>query len=290
MGAIGELYVGGVGLSRGYQEQPGLTADNFVPHPFSLNPGQLLYRTGDLVRYLPDGNLDYIGRIDHQIKIRGYRIELGEIESVILSHNHVKNVVVVNREDEPGYERLVAYVVSDDNIDLMNSESDSELGESSLFKETLKIYIQEKLPAYMVPSVIVLLDALPLTPNGKMNKKALPVPDMSEQHAIFVAPVGEIEDLLSNLWTEVLKCDAVGRFDNFFELGGHSLLATRLVSRIRKEFSVEFKVSKVFEHPSLNVMATFIENENQINEIDEEQIDSMTEEEAEALLRALENK
>ena len=290
LGAIGELYVGGVGLSRGYQEQPGLTADNFVPHPFSLNPGQLLYRTGDLVRYLPDGNLDYIGRIDHQIKIRGYRIELGEIESVILSHNHVKNVVVVNREDEPGYERLVAYVVSDDNIDLMNSESDSELGESSLFKETLKIYIQEKLPAYMVPSVIVLLDALPLTPNGKMNKKALPVPDMSEQHAIFVAPVGEIEDLLSNLWTEVLKCDAVGRFDNFFELGGHSLLATRLVSRIRKEFSVEFKVSKVFEHPSLNVMATFIENENAINEIDEEQIDSMTEEEAEALLRALENK
>jgi amino acid adenylation domain-containing protein len=247
-GVPGELYLSGTGLARGYLDRPEITAEVFVPDPFSEEPGRRLYRTGDLVRYLPDGNVDFLGRVDQQVKIRGFRIELGEIEAALARHPTVQELAVMVREDTPRDKRLVAYLVADEERAPTASEWRS--------------FLKEQLPDYMVPSAFVLLDALPLTTSGKINRRALPVPDQvrPELEESYVAPRTAVEDDLAEMWAEVLNLERVGIHDNFFDLGGHSLLATQLISRVRATYQVELPLRRLFEMPSVAGMATLIED------------------------------
>ncbi|TSC26813.1 amino acid adenylation domain-containing protein, partial [Corallococcus sp. Z5C101001] len=244
VGVAGELYVAGVGLARGYQGRPDLTAEKFVPHPFSTDAGARLYRTGDRVRWLATGELEYLGRIDFQVKVRGFRIELGEVESVLLHHAEVREAAVVVREDSPGDKRLVAYIVA---------QEDSELDAAELRR-----HLKGEVPEYMVPSAFVVLEALPMTPAGKVDRKALPAPSDSRterSEAEFAAPRTPTEELLATVWTEILGVERVGVRDNFFELGGHSLLATQVASRIREAFGVELPLRALFEAPTIADLA-----------------------------------
>jgi len=247
IGVAGEIYIGGVGLARGYLNQPELTAEKFIHHSFEGEPVRRLYRTGDLARYLADGNIEFLGRIDHQVKLRGYRIELGEIETVLGQHPMVQSsVVVVVRENTPGDKRLVGYVVarSDKSFDI----------------QEVRRYLKQKLPEYMIPSQFVLVGALPLTPNGKVDHEALPAPDQDrpELGNIYQAPRTPMEEKLAIIWSELLKVEKVGIQDNFFELGGHSLLATQVISRVRSCFSVEVPLRTLFESPTIEQMAAAI--------------------------------
>ena len=243
IGVQGELCLSGDGLARGYLNHPELTAQKFIPNPFSEEPGAHLYKTGDLVRYLPDGNVEYSGRIDNQVKLRGFRIELGEIESVLAQHQSVREAVVVTREAIPGDRQLVAYVVP--------AES------ASLSVSLLKDFLSHKLPSYMIPSFFVLLGALPLTPNGKIDRKALPAPDRTGliSKEDFVSPEMPTEKIIAGIWAEVLGLDQVGIHDNFFELGGHSLLATQVISRLRNVFEIEIPLRTLFEFPTVGELA-----------------------------------
>ncbi|MBZ4423379.1 amino acid adenylation domain-containing protein, partial [Myxococcus sp. RHSTA-1-4] len=236
VGVAGELYLSGEGLARGYLGRPDLTAERFLPNPFSSTPGARMYRTGDLARYLPDGRIAYVGRADFQVKVRGFRIELGEVEAALAACAGVRESVVLAREDSPGHKRLVAYVVS---------------GEQAPSVGDLRTALGERLPAYMVPSAFVVLPALPRTPNGKVDRKALPAPDAAqvERTHEYVAPRTPNEQLLAGLWREVLGVEQVGVHDDFFALGGHSLLATRLVSRVRNVLHVELPLRTLFEAP-----------------------------------------
>jgi amino acid adenylation domain-containing protein len=247
IGIPGELYIGGVGLAQGYLNRPELTTEKFIPNPFSNVPGARLYKTGDLARYLTDGNIEYLGRLDDQVKIRGFRIELGEIEAVLGQHPAVRKTVVIVREDIPGNKRLVAYVV----VNQLTAPTIPQLQQ----------FLKQKLPEYMVPSAIVLLDALPLTPNGKIDRRALPAPDAvrSEGEAAYAAPRTPVEEMLAGIWADVLGVNQVGIHDNFFELGGHSLLATQLVSRLRDTFCVELPLRGLFESPTVVELAERIE-------------------------------
>ncbi|WP_236069081.1 amino acid adenylation domain-containing protein, partial [Citreicoccus inhibens] len=244
VGVPGELFIGGVQVGRGYLGRPELTAERFVPDAFSETPGARLYRTGDVARWLPDGNVEYVGRADFQVKVRGLRIELGEIENALEQHPAVKQAVVVAREDRAGDKRLVAYV----------AVRGADAVDSAMLRERL----HEKLPEYMVPSTIVLMDALPLTPSGKVDRKALPAP-VAAPTAVHVAPGTPTEVALATLWAEVLHVDQVGAMDHFFELGGHSLLATQLVSRIVGAMGVELSLRSVFEAPVLSTLARRID-------------------------------
>ncbi|MDZ7319565.1 MAG: amino acid adenylation domain-containing protein, partial [candidate division KSB1 bacterium] len=248
IGVPGELCVGGAGLARGYLNRPELTAEKFIPNPYSGIPGDRLYRTGDRARFLADGNIEFLGRIDNQVKIRGFRIELGEIESVLGKHDQVKEVAVTAREDAPGSKRLVAYIVSKNGVQPTVGEFHS--------------FLKEQLPDYMVPSYFVFLDAMPLTPNGKIDRKALPAPDQ-ESAAVsateYVAPRTPTEEKLARIWSQVLGVEKIGVNDNFFELGGHSLLATQLVSRIRDEFEIELPLRSIFEVPFVAELAKKID-------------------------------
>jgi acyl carrier protein len=243
IGATGELYIGGVGPARGYLNRSDLTAEKFIPNPFSREPETRLYKTGDLARYLLDGNIEFLGRIDHQLKIRGFRIELGEIEAVLTQHPDVREAVVMAREDVPGDKRLVAYVVP-------VQELIPTVG-------GLRRFLKQKLPEYMVPSAFIRLDALPLTPNKKVNRQLLPSPDQARPNLeeIFVDPRTPVEELLAGIWAEVLRLERVGIHDNFFELGGHSLLATQVISRMREVFQVEPPLSALFETPTVAGLA-----------------------------------
>ncbi len=242
IGVPGELHIGGDGLARGYLNRPELTREKFIRHPFSRNPQARLYKTGDLARYLPDGNIECLGRIDDQVKLRGFRIELGEIESVLHQHATVSESVVVAREDAPGDRRLVAYVVPANNAKIQSQE--------------LRRFLLKKLPEYMIPSVFVGLEELPLTPNGKVNRRALPAPEYDAQlHESYVAPLTPVEELLCGIWAEVLKVSRVGVNDNFFELGGHSLLATQVVSRVLQTFAVQLPLRALFEAPTVGALA-----------------------------------
>jgi len=240
IGVAGELHVGGAGLARGYLNRPDLTAEKFIPNPFRSEAGARLYRTGDLARYLPDGNIEFLGRIDDQVKIRGYRIELGEIECVLRQHPTVCETVVLAREDNPGEKRLVGYVVG----------ADAKVDE-------LRSYLKQKIPAYMVPSIFVCLDAFPLNPNGKVDRKALPAPDQTrpETATTYVAPGTPTEEILAEIWAEVLKLDKVGVHDNFFELGGHSLLAAQVVARLGSTLKLEIPLRLLFEAPTIQDLA-----------------------------------
>jgi acyl-CoA synthetase (AMP-forming)/AMP-acid ligase II/acyl carrier protein len=238
IGVAGEIYVGGAGVGRGYLGRDALTAERFITDRFSDAPQTKLYRSGDLARWTRDGELEYLGRIDDQVKIRGFRIELGEVEAMLAQYPAIQQAVVLAREDTPGDQRLVAYLV---------------MAQDSASAHDLRTYLQHRLPDYMVPSAFVLLDSLPLTPNGKIDRKALPAPDQfrPELGDTFTAPRTPVEEMLAGIWAEILKLDKVGIHDNFFHVGGHSLLATQVVSRIRDALSVELPLRYVFEAPTI---------------------------------------
>ncbi|EKD89589.1 MAG: hypothetical protein ACD_33C00037G0001, partial [uncultured bacterium] len=265
IGSIGEIYIGGAGLARGYLNRPSLTAEKFVPNPFAegsdevggeAGKGSRLYKTGDLGRYLEDGNIEFLGRIDHQVKIRGFRIELGEIETTIQGIEGVKQSVVLAREDVENQKRLVAYITPDKNIEELSEKG----GEEKLINKCREI-CKAKLPDYMQPSQIMVLESLPLTPNGKIDRKALPVPEGREGIEGYEVPIGLLEEQLANIWKEVLKIEKIGRNDNFFNLGGHSLLATQLISRIRSNQKIEVPLKAIFEYSILRDLARAIEKE-----------------------------
>ncbi|NCR34055.1 MAG: amino acid adenylation domain-containing protein [Microcystis aeruginosa S11-01] len=248
VGIPGEIHISGAGLARGYLNRPELTQEKFIPNPFSNSPDSRLYKTGDLARYLPDGNLEYLGRIDNQVKIRGFRIELGEIETILSQHSAVKTAIVIAREDETEQKRLVAYIVP-------QAEGISAQQEQNFIAVTeLRQFLKAKLPEYMIPSAFVILESLPLTPNGKIDRRALPAPEFQSEEQ-YVAPRNPIEEILSSIWVKVLKVAQVGINDNFFELGGHSLLATQLISRIREAFQVEMPLRELFVAPTIAELA-----------------------------------
>ena len=246
IGAIGELFIGGVGLARGYLNRPGLTAEKFIANPFSNTSGERMYRTGDLGRYLPDGNIEFIGRVDHQVKIRGFRIELGEIESTISSVSGVKQVIVLAREDEPGQKRLVAYVAPNNKV-LLDEEGDTN---QQSFITNIRQECSRTLPDYMRPSQIILLAEIPLTPHGKIDRKTLPKPEGREGLETYQAPEGLIESSLALIWKELLHVERVGRNDNFFHLGGDSIVSIHMVSRARK-MGIHFDVKQIFATPTI---------------------------------------
>ncbi|OOR10849.1 non-ribosomal peptide synthetase [Bacillus cereus] len=236
IGVDGELYIGGAGLARGYLNRPELTAEHFISHPFSSDSKARLYRTGDLARYLPDGNLDYRGRIDHQVKIRGFRIEIGEIESTLNAYVSIKEAVVIVREDQPGDKRLVAYVVGDGNV--------------GAWRE----YLKAKLPSYMVPSGFVTMEAIPLTANGKVDREALPVPEERQIKSEAVAPRNSNEQILATIWKHVLGVKKVGIYDNFFEIGGDSILSIQIISQA-SQVGLKLTPKQMFECPTIAELA-----------------------------------
>jgi amino acid adenylation domain-containing protein len=248
VGAPGELYVGGEGVARGYLNRPALTAERFVPDPFSTKAGERLYRTGDLVRYLADGNVEFLGRADHQVKVRGFRVELGEIETVLSGHAGVAGCAVVAREDAQGRRALVAYLVG--------------RAGASPSKEELRAHLKARVPEYMIPSAFVPLEALPLTRNGKVDRRALAaLAPGAEASEVYVAPRGATEEALAKIWSEVLGVERVGATDDFFELGGHSLLATQVTWKVREAFGVELPLRALFEHPTVAALSTLVEGE-----------------------------
>ncbi len=255
IGVPGQLYIGGAGLAKGYLNKPELTAQKFIPNPFSSStpssPSSLsspsnLYKTGDLVRYLPDGNLEYLGRIDYQIKLRGFRIELGEIEAVLMQHPNVKQAVVTlskNQDDE----RLVAYLISSSEISQIE----------------LRQFLQDKLPGYMIPSNYITLEEFPLTPNRKIDRKALPSPDNNRPKLEnYVIPSSEIEREIAQIWQQVLQVEKIGIHDNFFDLGGHSLSMVKVQSQLREKFSSNIPLVEMFRHPTISALVNYFSNVN----------------------------
>lgn len=248
----GELHIGGAGLARGYRNRPDLTAEKFIPHPFAN--GERIYKTGDLARYLPDGTLEYLGRLDQQVKIRGFRIELGEIEAVLIEHSDVREAVVTAHE-EAGDQRLIAYLTCHNTVAAPDAD--------------LRGFLKQKLPEYMVPSAFVVLEALPLLPNGKVDLKSLPVPERGQTNATApsIPPRTPTEVQLAGMWCEVLGIERVGIADNFFELGGHSLLAMQIVTRIRKQFGVELPVARLFETPTIAELALVVDSSKDVPKV-----------------------
>jgi amino acid adenylation domain-containing protein len=246
VGVSAELYIGGEGLARGYLGQPEMTAERFIPHPFSEHGGERVYRTGDMARYRADGEIEYLGRVDHQVKLRGFRVELGEIEAVLRQHPKIGEVVVMVREEVLGDKRIVAYVVSPEIEELSISD--------------IRRFLRDKLPEHMMPASLVSLSSLPLTPNGKVDREALPAPGLGRagMEEEYVAPRTVLEEAVARIWAETIGIELLGVHDNFFELGGHSLLATQVISRVRDEFEVELPVRIMFEGMTVAEMAAVI--------------------------------
>jgi amino acid adenylation domain-containing protein/non-ribosomal peptide synthase protein (TIGR01720 family) len=242
IGVSGEIYIGGNNLARGYLNHPELTSEKFIPNPFSNKPGSRLYKTGDLGRYLPDGNIEFLGRVDHQVKIHGFRIELSEIESVLRQHLGIRENTVLVREDKTGNKRLVAYFVANQ--------------ESSFSISDLRNFLKKKLPEYMIPSAFVQLKVLPLTPNGKIDRQALPEPDniKPELAGKFVAPRNPIEETIAKIWSGVLKVEQVGIHDNFFELGGDSIISIQIVARLNQA-GLQLTPKQLFDSPTVAELA-----------------------------------
>jgi amino acid adenylation domain-containing protein len=262
IGAVGELYIGGMGVARGYEGKAEQTAERFVPDGWSGRGGGRVYRTGDMVRYSEDGELEFVGRVDDQVKLRGHRIELAEIEATLKQQDEIGEAVVLLREDVPGDKRLVAYVVP-------AAESVIEIGD---LRESLK----KKLPGYMVPSAFVILDALPLTANSKVDRQNLPAPEQSQQalEAAYVAPRTPVEELLAKVWAQVLNVERVSVHDDFFELGGHSLLATQIISQVREALQTEVPLSALFSSPTVAGLAVTIA-QNQVEMESNEDMEQM---------------
>jgi acyl carrier protein len=264
VGAAGELHVGGAGVGRGYQHDAARTAEAFVPDPFSVEPGSRMYKTGDLARFLPDGNVEFLGRLDHQVKVRGFRIELGEIEAALRQHPSVREAVVEARAYDGALDkRLVAYVVVD----------------SPAPAAELRGFLKGRLPDYMLPSAFVALERLPLTPNGKVDRKRLPEPDEAARvaEAEFFEPSTPTEQALEKIWAEVLGREHVSVHSNFFELGGHSLLATQVCSRVQRAFGARVPVRMLFESPTVEEFARVV------SDVVLAEVEGMSEDEAEGL-------
>jgi hypothetical protein len=241
-GLKGELYIGGAKLARGYLNRPDLTAERFIPDPFSDEPGSRLYRTGDLCRWQVDGNVEYLGRSDHQVKLRGHRIELGEIEATLLRHPVVRQAVVALCTGAGGQPELAAYAVPEQGLELASA--------------TLRDYLKQNLPEPMVPSVYLIMDELPQGPSGKVNRAALPAPQRVEASLeAHAEPQTETEQQIAAVWRDLLGVQRIGLHDNFFQLGGHSMIATVAVSRMRDLFRVELSVRQLFEAPTLAELA-----------------------------------
>jgi acyl carrier protein len=278
IGVTGELYISGEGLARGYLNQPELTAEKFITHSFAGEPARRLYKTGDLARYLPDGNIEFLGRVDHQVKLRGFRIELGEIEAVLRQHPGVRETVAVLREDTPGDKRLVAYLVPTQ----LQLPTMSEL----------RSFMQSQLPDYMLPATFVFLDTFPLTPNGKVDRRALPPPESTrpELGQAFTAPRTSEEEVIAGSWAYVLGLERVGIHDNFFELGGHSLKATQVVARVRTALRIELPLRTLFEAPTVAGLATTITQSQEQASVEAElarlvtEVENMSDEEAQQTL------
>ena len=282
-GIPGEIYIGGEGLARGYQNQPDLTAEQFIPNPFTDRPGARLYKTGDFGRYLSDGNVEFIGRADNQIKLRGYRIELGEIEAALNSHSSVKEAIAIVREDEPGNARLVAYAVAYPNCVIGAGE--------------LSEYLRDRIADYMVPSASVIMDELPRTPNGKVDRRSLPMPEKtrSEREGRFVSPRTPTEEVLASIFADVLELERVGVNDNFFDLGGYSLKAIQVTSRVRQALQTELPLRVFFRTPTVSNVALHIARW-QAEQADAEaverivtQLERLSEDEARVILEAAMN-
>ncbi len=254
IGVTGELHIGGRALALGYLNRPELTAEKFIPNPFTRQPGERLYKTGDLARFLPDGAIEYLGRIDQQVKIRGFRIELGEIESRMRQHATVSQSVVIMREDGARGKRLFAYVVPQNDATILVSD----------IRKSLK----QRLPDYMIPDAIVVLDTLPVTPNGKVDRRALPNSEQTETRENFVAPRNQIEHILAMAWADVLGLPEVGVHDNFFELGGHSLLTMKLMFRIGDIFQIKLPLQLLFEAPTVAEFAKILDAVRGVNAAD----------------------
>ena len=283
VGVVGELHIGGDGLARGYSGRPALTAEKFVPNPYSAEPGARLYRTGDLVRYRDDGNIEFLRRMDHQVKVRGFRVELGEIESSLNQYWAIVESVVVAGKDANGDTRLIAYIVPEEGVEPTSSE--------------MWTFLQEKLPSYMLPSVFVTIKELPLTPNGKVDRRALPLPEQigDEVSANFIAPRTVMEETVAEIWRQTLGLTQVGVESNFFDLGGHSLLATRVMSQIRESCGVELPLRELFESPTIAGLARKLEEaqpkETELGRILSmlENMENISEEEVTALLAQTES-
>lgn len=260
VGIPGELYLAGDGLAQGYYGRPDLTAERFVRNPFGGKSARM-YKTGDLCRWLADGNLEYLGRLDHQVKLRGFRIELGEIEAALAKHESVRQCLVMAREDEPGMKRLVAYVVA-----TSGEKADSE---------PLREHLKQSLPEFMVPSAFVMLESFPLTPNGKVDRKALPKPELSAA-SVTVAPRDEVETRLQKIWQEILQCGPMGVTDNFFDLGGHSLMAVRLVNEIKKATGIEIPLTELFQGATIEHLAKLIRGTTSVKQVVANQIQAGT--------------
>jgi amino acid adenylation domain-containing protein len=246
IGVAGEIYIGGASVARGYLKRPELTAERFLPDPFSADLEARMYKSGDLGRWRPDGTIEYLDRNDCQVKIRGFRIELGEIEAQLARHAHVKEAAVLAREDVPGEKRLVAYVVPQVSFPL----------ETETSVEALRTHLRAVLPEHMVPSAFMKLERFPLTPNGKLDRRALPAPEPRAQVSPeYEPPQGEVEHIVASIWEALLHVERVSRQDNFFELGGHSLLATQVIVRIRSLLEVEIPVSAIFRFPTLGQLS-----------------------------------
>jgi amino acid adenylation domain-containing protein/non-ribosomal peptide synthase protein (TIGR01720 family)/FkbM family methyltransferase len=249
VGVGGELYIGGVGVGRGYLNQPQLTGERFMPHPFSEEAGARLYRTGDVGRYLSDGTIEFVGRRDSQVKLRGYRIELGEIEAVLCEHPGIQSAVVVVTEEAGGDKQLAAYVVADEAASEMVAE--------------FRSYLRARVPEHMVPTWMILLDEMPLTSNGKVDRHALPAPqtNAAAKQPAVVSPRTAVEEMLAGIWTEVLGVEELSVTANFFELGGHSLLATQVMLRVREAFGIDVQLRSLFESPTVRGLAEAVEQE-----------------------------
>jgi amino acid adenylation domain-containing protein len=247
IGVAGEILIGGVGVSPGYLHRADLTAEQFIPDPFGGPPGATVYRTGVLGRYLPDGNIEFLGRLDHQVKIRGFRVELGEVEAALAAHPTVRQAVVVARHDEPGHPRLVAYV-------LPGPGARPDAGE-------LRQHLRERLPEHMVPAAFVAMESFPFTPTGKIDRPALPAPDvvMEDGGRVSVAPQSPIEQRLAEIWAEVLHLRTVGVNDRFFDLGGDSLKVAQVLSRVRRTFGVVVSYRAFFDKPTVADLAAMVD-------------------------------
>jgi hypothetical protein len=244
----GQLYISGEGVVRGYLNWPELTADRFLPNPFTKTAGGRLYKTGDVARYSPDGSIEFLGRIDNQVKLRGFRIELSEIETALAQHSAVQQTAVLLRENPHGEKRLVAYVVTEPGVAFSVGE--------------MREFLKRKLPDYMMPSTLVTLENMPLTPNGKIHRNALPAPEQvkPELEKPYEAPRNATEEILAGIWADLLDLEQVGIHDEFFEIGGHSILASQLISSLRETFQVELPLRSFFQAPTIaGLTATLFE-------------------------------
>jgi acyl carrier protein len=250
VGVAGELYAGGDGVALGYLNQPALTAERFVPDPFADAPNARMYKTGDRVRWRADGTVEFLGRMDHQVKIRGFRVEPGEVENVLAGHPALREAVVVVRPAPSGAPQLVGYYVA--------APRDAA---TPVSPASLRSYLRERLPEYMVPAALVVLDTLPVGTTGKVDRRALPAPpaDAAEAEQPYVSPRTETESRLERIWAEVLGMERVGVDRDFFDLGGHSLSAMRIVSRVLEQFGVSLSLTMVFERPTIADMATLVD-------------------------------